>query len=105
MKVDCDHCGVHFEREEGYWVGALIINTTVTFGTFLIIFVGGILLTWPDVPWTAVGVVTIAANAAIPVAFYPVSKSLWLALEMGWHPLEPNEVEAASRRSDLSLET
>jgi len=79
-------------------VGALIINTTVTFGTFLIIFVGGILMTWPEVPWTMVGVVTIVANAAIPVAFYPVSKSLWLALEMGWHPLEDKEIAAATAR-------
>ena len=35
MKVHCDQCGLRFEREEGYWVGALIINTTVTFGSFL----------------------------------------------------------------------
>jgi uncharacterized protein (DUF983 family) len=104
MKEDCRQCGIHFEREEGYWVGALIINTTVTFATFLVIFVSGILITWPDVPWTVVGVVTIVANGLIPVVFYPISKSLWLALEMGWHPLEPQEVEAASRRSNLRLE-
>jgi hypothetical protein len=105
MKEDCSQCCIHFEREEGYWVGALIINTTVTFATFLVIFVSGILITWPDVPWTVVGVVTIVANGLIPVAFYPVSKSLWLALEMGWHPLEPEEVEAAGVRSGLRLET
>ena len=64
MKEDCSRCGIHFEREEGYWVGALIINTTVTFGTFLVIFVSGILITWPEVPWTVVGVVTIVANGA-----------------------------------------
>jgi uncharacterized protein (DUF983 family) len=105
MKDDCDQCGVRFEREEGYWVGALIINTTVTFGSFLAMFVGGILVTWPDVPWTELGVITIVANGVIPVVFYPVSKTLWLALEMGWHPLEPRELEAARRRSDLRPET
>jgi hypothetical protein len=103
MKEDCSQCGIHFEREEGYWVGALIINTTVTFGTFLLIFVSGILVTWPDVPWTAVGAVTIIANGVIPVAFYPVSKTLWVALELGWHPLEPAEVEAA--RLAIGLES
>jgi len=50
-------------------------------------------------------VITIVANGVIPVAFYPVSKTLWLALELGWHPLEPRELEAARRRSDLGPET
>ncbi len=99
MKDHCDRCGLRFEREEGYWVGALIINTTVTFGTFLVVFVGGILITWPEVPWAGIGVITVVANGAIPVLFYPVSKTLWMALELGWHPLEDGEIEAAAARS------
>jgi hypothetical protein len=86
---------LRFEREEGYWVGSLIINTVVTFGAFIVVFVGGILLTWPDVPWVAIGVVTITTNLVLPVVFYPRSKTLWSGLEMSWHPLEPNEIEEA----------
>lgn len=99
MNDHCHRCGLRFEREEGYWVGALIINTTVTFGTFLVVFVGGILITWPEVPWVVIGVITVVANGAIPIAFYPVSKTLWMALELGWHPLEDGEIEAASART------
>jgi Na+(H+)/acetate symporter ActP len=98
MLEHCRSCGLRFEREPGYWVGAVIINTTVIFGTFLIVFGGMILLTWPDVPWTVVLVVTLAANVAIPVTFYPMSKTVWLALELSWHPLEPEEIEAAAAR-------
>ena len=65
---------------------AVIINTTVTFATFIIVFVTGIAITWPDVPWVPVGIVTIALNAVIPILFYPISKTLWMALELGWHP-------------------
>lgn len=97
IKTHCDRCGLRFEREDGYWAGALIINTTVTFGAFLVIFVGAMVVFWPDVPWGAVLGVTIAANLAIPVVFYPVSKTLWLALELSWHPLEPHEMEEAGR--------
>jgi hypothetical protein len=99
MKGHCEQCGLRFEREEGHWVGALISNTTVTFGTYLVVFVGGILVTWPEVPWSMVGTITIVANGAIPIAFYPVSKTLWLALELGWHPLEAQEIEAAAARA------
>lgn len=98
MREHCRSCGLRFEREPGYWVGAVIINTAVIFGTFLVVFGGMILLTWPDVPWTAVLVTTLAANVVIPIVFYPMSKTVWLALELSWHPLEPEEIAAAAAR-------
>jgi hypothetical protein len=42
--------------------------------------------------------VTALSNVLIPTFFYPMSKTVWLALEMGWHPLEPDEIEAARSR-------
>ena len=101
MKHHCDICGLGFEREPGYWVGAVIINTTVTFATFIGLFLVLVLATWPEVPWGTVMGVTIVANAAIPVAFYPISMTVWLALEMSWHPLETAEIEAAASRASL----
>ena len=94
-------CGLEFEREPGYWVGAVIINTTVTFATFIGLFLVLVLATWPEVPWGTVMGVTIVANAAIPVAFYPISMTVWLAFEMSWHPLEAAEIEAAASRASL----
>lgn len=76
------------------------MNTTVTFFSFLVVFVGGILVTWPDVPWGVVMAATIAVNVLIPVGFYPISKTLWLALEMTWHPLEAEEIAAAASRAE-----
>jgi len=98
MIEDCSRCGIRFEREPGYWVGAVIINTAVVFVTFVLVFGGMVLLTWPDIPWATVLVVTAVANVVIPAVFYPISKTIWLALEMSWHPLEPNEIEAADAR-------
>lgn len=98
MMETCPNCGLEFEREQGYWVGAVIVNTTVTFSTFIGGFLLLVLLTWPEVPWATVMGTTIVANAVIPVVFYPISKTVWSALELSWHPLEPTEIEAASRR-------
>ena len=78
----------------------MIINTTITFATFLIVFGGGILLTWPDVPWAWLMVATVAANLVIPIWFYPISKTVWTALELSWHPLESDELAAASVRAE-----
>ena len=98
LKDDCSNCGLHFEREDGYWAGALIVNTTVTFISFLVVFIAGVALLWPDVPWGPLMIVTIAINVAIPVLFYPQSKTVWSALEMSWHPLEENEIQDARAR-------
>jgi Na+(H+)/acetate symporter ActP len=99
MKVFCSKCGLRFEREPGYWVGAVIINTAVVFGTFVVVFGGLVLTTWPEVPWALVLAVTVLANATIPIALYPISKTIWLALELSWHPLEPDEITAADARA------
>lgn len=98
MKDTCDECGFRFEREPGYWVGAVTINTVVIFATFVVVFGGLVLVTWPDVPWTTVLIVTLFANIVIPVTFYPMSKTTWSALELSWHPLEPEEIEEAAAR-------
>jgi len=94
----CPNCGVRFEREEGYWVGAMIMNTIVTFALFGIVFIGLIVATWPDVDWTLVTVASLAVCGLVPVIFYPISKSLWFGLQISWHPLEPHEIEAARAR-------
>jgi hypothetical protein len=99
MKDHCTQCGFKFEREPGYWVGAVIINTAVIFATFLVVFGSMVLITLPDVPWTLVLGVTVAANIAIPVLFYPISKALWAGMELSWHPLEQDEIEAAAARA------
>ena len=51
LKDTCPTCGYAFVREEGYWVGAVIVNTAVAMGSFFVLFFGTILLTIPDVPW------------------------------------------------------
>lgn len=76
----------------------MTINTVVIFATFLLVFGGSVLLTWPEVPWTGVLIVTLIVNLLVPTIFYPMSKTVWSALELSWHPLEPEEIEAAASR-------
>ena len=83
MVEQCPTCGRRFEREEGYWLGAMIVNIAVTEALFVVVFVGGMLVTWPDVPWTPLLIASIAVNAIVPVLFYPRSKTVWVALDVG----------------------
>lgn len=81
MAAACPACGLEFEREEGYWVGAMIVNIVVTELVFGAVLVGGMLASWPDVPWTQLLIAGVVLNVAVPVLFYPRSKTLWVGID------------------------
>lgn len=87
----CPTCGLRFEREQGYWVGSMIINTIVTFGLILCVLVGGIVLFWPDVAWTGLLVATVAVAGLTPILFHPFSRTVWMAIEMSYHPSDESD--------------
>ncbi len=87
----CPRCGYGFAREEGYWTGALIVNMAFALILFFVIFVGGMLVTWPDVPWTVLSVVSIAAMAFGPALLYRQSKTIWVWLDQRVHPYAGEE--------------
>lgn len=87
----CPQCGLHFEREEGYWTGAVAINTVVTELVFIAFLVAAVVWTWPDIPLAPVLAGALALNGLFPLFFYPVSKTLWVAIDLTLHPLEERE--------------
>lgn len=66
----------------------MIINTVVTFGLLLAVLVGGMVALWPDVPWTPLFVVTVVVAGLTPILFHPLSRTVWMAIEMSYHPVE-----------------
>lgn len=82
----CPSCGLRFEREEGYWLGAMVVALVIVEGLFGLLLVGGIALTWPDVPWNALLVAGLVLNATLPVLLYPVCKTLWLGVDLFFNP-------------------
>jgi uncharacterized protein (DUF983 family) len=82
LRDECPTCHLRYEREEGYWLGAIAINTGVTIAAFAAVFVLSIVATWPDPPWTAISVTTVATCAVVPILFYPLSKTVWVAVDL-----------------------
>ncbi|MGI9016075.1 MAG: DUF983 domain-containing protein [Euzebya sp.] len=88
----CPGCGYEFEQgQEGYYVGALIMNMAACMLTFLFTFGLSLLLTWPDVPWTAVTYVILAVMVIVPIWFYPRSKTVWIWADLKIHPYQSDE--------------
>ena len=79
MHERCAVCGLVYEREQGYFVGAIYLNYAATVAVAL----GTVLL----LDWT-VGltlrqqlVVGITLVTLVPLAFFRYSRSLWLAVD------------------------
>jgi hypothetical protein len=87
----CPNCGIFFEREEGYWTGAVAVNTVVTEFVFAIVLIIGVIWTWHDIPIKPMLIIALLLNGTFPIFFYPYSKTIWMALDLILHPLEERE--------------
>jgi uncharacterized protein (DUF983 family) len=88
----CPRCQLHFERESGYWTGALAINIGVTTVVFVIVFAVALAITIPEVPVLPILAVLVPLMIAVPIVYYPFSKTLWMAVDRAiLQHLDPNE--------------
>lgn len=69
-----------------FFIGAYLINLIVSellFATILFVFV---MRTWPDPPWDLIQWLAVAAIVIAPMATYPFTKSIWLAVDLVFQP-------------------
>jgi uncharacterized protein (DUF983 family) len=78
---DCPRCGLHFEREAGYFAGALAINIMVAGGLFAVVFVALLAATIPTVPVVELLAVLVPIVVLVPIIYYPFSKTVWMAVD------------------------
>jgi len=78
MRPKCAYCQLIFEREQGFFVGAIYVNYAVTIlivlpGFFLLDYYMDVSLGWQLLLWGVFAVV-------FPILFFRHSRSLWLSL-------------------------
>jgi uncharacterized protein (DUF983 family) len=94
MVPDCPRCGLHFERESGYWAGALAINFICAGGLTLVLLIALLVATIPDVPVVPILAVLIPVAIIGPLVWYPFSKTLWVAIDQAFlQRMDPLERE------------
>ena len=99
MKDRCPTCGIRFEREPGFFVGAYLVNFAIAIVLLFIECMAFVAwkATHPDAGVTVAAVTGVIIAVVAPVLFYPFSRTLWSALDMGGTPIEPKEeAEAAA---------
>ena len=102
LRDTCPTCGVRFEREEGYFLGAYALNLVVAefLGhglAILLIFRTG--LRDVDLLWQEL--IAVALAVLFPILFFPYSRTVWIAMDLVFHP--PGETQDRElRRHQLS---
>ncbi len=86
MHAECPDCHLKFEREHGFFVGAIYLNYAATVaiaipGYFVLDYFTEMTLTQQLVLWIAFGTL-------FPIFFFRYSRSLWLGLDAIFDPQE-----------------
>ena len=84
LKERCPRCGLLFEREEGFWLGAYVINFGVGEGMVFVLLMAFLFakVNNPDLalaPWVVAGAVL---GVVLPIAFFKNSRTLWAAIDL-----------------------
>lgn len=97
----CRKCGHGYRRgDHAFELGATTINIILTFGSLLLTILVLVIATAPEVPVVVVVVAASVVGLAGPALFYPISFTLWQAIDLWMRP--PTEAELAGI-ADASL--
>ena len=94
MAERCPGCGYRFEREEGFFLGAYVVNLGITEGLLLILGIVpciAFLAANPDASLLPIVVSGLAAAILAPLVFYPFSRTLWSAIALILRPVKAVE--------------
>ena len=85
----CAGCGHPLERAEegeGHYLGAMVLNFAMMESLLALLVVVVALLTWPSPPWNLIIYGGVALAIVAPLAFFPIAKLLWLAIDLYIQP-------------------
>jgi uncharacterized protein (DUF983 family) len=93
MKDHCPTCGLRTRRgEDGYTLGALWFNLFLAELITMAVFVGTLIRTWPDPPWQILQVVGPLEAIVMPLLVWPFARTLFLAFDLSFRPLEAKDL-------------
>jgi len=100
----CPVCGLGLERgEQGYSLGAYFFNLMATEAAFTVWVAGFLAATWPDPPWNVFQLTTAVLMVVFPIAFFPFSKTLFLAFDLLMRPPSEQDFAAPHEQARIKL--
>lgn len=89
MYERCPVCSWRYEREEGYWTGAIAVNLVVTESLIALIGVPlAIAFAVSQTPMTLLLAILLPMPILLPFLFFRHAKSFWMSIDFILHPVE-----------------
>jgi uncharacterized protein (DUF983 family) len=92
----CRTCGIRWRREEGFELGAVTINTVLTFIVLTACMTIGFIATSPDIPVLPMVLSLLGIAVLMPIVIYPFTYTIWLALDLAVHRPDASEMNEAA---------
>jgi len=93
LKERCPQCGLRLHRgENDYFIGAYLLNLVAVELLFALVLTVVFIATYPNTPWALLQWGGLALMIAGAVLCYPFSKALWLAADLIFRPVSPEEL-------------
>jgi hypothetical protein len=94
MAERCPGCAYRFEREEGFFLGAYVINLGIAQGLVILLAVVPLILRLSDDPDAAIRPFVVGGligAVVAPIVLYPWSKTIWTAFDLMLRPAGARE--------------
>lgn len=78
-------------------LGAMAISSITTGGSLLITMLIGVIATYPDVPLVPILGSTVGVTVLVGVFGYPISYTLWQAIDLYLRPVAEDDGEGHAR--------
>ncbi|HKI95514.1 MAG TPA: DUF983 domain-containing protein [Gemmatimonadales bacterium] len=83
IRESCPRCGILTDRREpDYFLGAVLVNFIVAESLAVGVAVLVVLATWPMPRWGLTFAGGLACAVLAPIVCYPISKTLWLGVDL-----------------------
>jgi len=69
------------EREEGGFLGAMVLSYIVTAGAWLVLLVIWLIVDLPDLHVAELTIASVAVAGLVPLLFWPFSKTIWASVD------------------------
>jgi hypothetical protein len=91
MAPECPTCSFRFKRNPGHWLGSWFLSICVVQTVLVVVLIAEVALSWPDRPPLAQVLALPVVAVVLPLAFFPLSRTLWSAIDLVMRPLELDE--------------
>ncbi|MCX7619990.1 MAG: DUF983 domain-containing protein [Acidimicrobiales bacterium] len=88
MVPACPRCGFVFRRAPGQWLGSWFLSICFVQAVIVVVLIVAVGLTYPDTPSLVVAAVALVLAIGVPIAFFPFSRTIWVAIDLAMKPLE-----------------